>query len=154
MKGFKGFDEGLKCKNFQYEEGKKYKHDGAVELCKEGFHFCENPFDVLDYYDLTTSEFAEIEALGEIKKDASKSVTNHIKIVKKIVLKDFITSAIDFLNVICKIRNSGNFAKIASSGDAAQLASSGYAAQLASSGDAAQLASSGDAAKLASSGDA
>ena len=50
MKGFKGFDNNLTCRNFKYEIGKEYEHKGTTSLCQSGFHFCENPMDVLGYY--------------------------------------------------------------------------------------------------------
>ena len=158
MKGYKGFDKGLKCKGFQYEVGKTFKHDGEIKLCNSGFHFCESPFDVFDYYDICESEFAEIEAVGDIKKDTSKSVTNHIKVVKKIALKEFIEAGIDYIRTVCKSgdratnASSGDFATNASSGDYAKNASSGDGATNASSGNGATNASSGDGATNASSG--
>lgn len=45
MKAYKGFNRKLKCKGFQYEVGKEYEEPEA-ELCKCGFHACENPLDV------------------------------------------------------------------------------------------------------------
>lgn len=69
MKGYKGFDKDFKCRGFQYEEGKTYEEDEAI-ICKKGFHFCENPLDVLDYYSLIDNEgnmnqFAEVESLDD-----------------------------------------------------------------------------------------
>lgn len=49
MKAYKGFDENLKCKDFQYEIGKTYEEPTA-ELCEKGFHACEYPLDVFEYY--------------------------------------------------------------------------------------------------------
>ena len=164
IKGFKGFDKDMKCQGFQYEPGKEFKHEGEVGLCQSGFHFCESPLDVLDFYPLLDDKcepnvFAEIEASGEIKKDEKKSVTGTIKIGAKLTFPEFVNKAISFIMDACKIKDSaklassGSSAQLASSGDSAQLASSGYSAKLASSGYSAKLASSGDSAQLASSGD-
>jgi hypothetical protein len=171
IKGYKGFQKGLICRDKQYQIGKEYKHKGELKLCESGFHFCENPLDVLEYYDLVGSEFAKVEATGKVEKDEEKSVTDKIKIKTKLDLGMFIKASVDFLFEKCKVEetggekiqankedsaklaSSGYYAQLASSGDYAQLASSGYSAQLASSGYSAQLASSGGSARLASSGD-
>lgn len=77
MKGYKGFNPGLVCKDKQYQENTVFEEPEA-EICKKGMHFCENPFDVLDYYDLVRvdgrfNDFAEVEALyekiGKTKQD-------------------------------------------------------------------------------------
>ena len=49
MKAYKGFDENLKCRDFQYEIGKTYE-EPTSELCEKGFHACEYPLDVFEYY--------------------------------------------------------------------------------------------------------
>ncbi|MEK8206746.1 hypothetical protein NST41_14225 [Paenibacillus sp. FSL L8-0696] len=160
-KGFKAFDKGLVCRGFQYEEGKAFEMEGRIEPCNRGFHFCENPLDVLEYYPLINrdgevTEFAEVEAVGDLKTDGNKSVTNKLRIGAKLGLPGFIKASVDFLWEKCSSSptesDSGFNARLASSGDSAQLASSGRYARLASSGDSARLASSGDSAQLASSG--
>src|SRR3990167_8786012 len=84
IKGYKAFNKGLTCQEFKYEVGKKYIHEGDIELCKKGFHFCENPLDTLDYYDLCESEFAEIETDGKLGVPIPK---------KRIVKEQFIIIA-------------------------------------------------------------
>ena len=49
MKAFKGFDKDLKCRGFQFEEGKTYEEKTA-DLCNSGFHACEAPIDVFKFY--------------------------------------------------------------------------------------------------------
>ena len=63
MKGYKGFDKDLKCRDLQYEVGKEAAVDGDIELCKRGIHFCENPHDVFSYYAPgDNNRFAVVEA--------------------------------------------------------------------------------------------
>ena len=158
MKGYKGFNKDMTCKGKQYAENTVFEEDKA-EICLSGMHFCENPLDVLDYYPLIDdncdmNEFAEVEALDEVKTgDNKKYCTKKLKIGAKLSPSAFIKAAIDFVFEKSEEVNESNSAKLASSGYSAQLASSGDYAKLASSGDFAQLASSGDFAQLASSGD-
>ena len=155
MKGYKAFDKDMKCRGFQYEVGKEYGEPEA-EICEKGFHFCENPLDVLSYYDLCESTFAEVEATGKtVGHDGnSKHATTKIKIKAKLDLAGFVKASVDFLLQKTKTpKGSGYDAKLASSGYDAKLASSGYYAQLASSGDSAKLASSGYDAQLELNGE-
>jgi len=155
MKGYKGFNKNLTCLGFQYEEGQTYKHEGNIELCDSGFHFCQNPFDVLDFYNLCDSEFTEVEASGEIKSNNQKTVTNEIKIGFRLGLKGFIDAAFSFLWNQCKTEqiSSGGFSDLAASGGFSKLAASGYSSKLAASGGFSDLAASGYSSKLAASGD-
>ena len=146
---------------------KKIQHmkNRGDRICDKGvMHYCENPFDVLNYYPLVDSkgrisEFAEVEALGKVYHKEDKSATNKLYIGAKLGLKGFIKACIDFINEKTKITDnakigsSGDYAQIGSSGDDAQIGSSGYNAQIGSSGNNAKIGSSGDYAKIGSSGD-
>ena len=141
IKGYKAFNKDMTCRGFQYEENKEYEMEGKPECCENGFHFCENPLDTLNYYNLCDSTFAEVEAIGDINRpkkedrEDSKIATNKIKIGAKLDLTGFIKASIDFLWEKCKIKDKEQDADIqASSGDNSQLASSGDYSQLASSG--------------------
>ena len=172
MKGYKGFEPGLICRGKQYAENTVFEEEEA-EICSYGMHFCENPFDVLDYYGFTNdngdfNEFAEVEALEEVKTDDNrKFCTKKLKVGAKLSISKFINACVDFAiektstciadNKIssgnyAQIGSSGNFAKIGSSGDSAKIGSSGDFAQIGSSGDSAQIGSSGNLAKIGSSG--
>ena len=164
MKGYKGFNPGLICKDKQYQENTVFEEPEA-KICEKGMHFCENPFDVLNYYDLirsdgTPNEFAEVEALDEPKTDdKEKFCSRKLKIGVKLGLSGFIKACVDFVleKTIAETPSenvdSGYSARIGSSGYSAQIGSSGYYAQIGSSGDSARIGSSGDSARIGSSGD-
>lgn len=62
IKGFKGFDKDLKCRDKQYAIGKEEVEDVA-HLCDRGLHFCENPHDIFNYYAAgKNNRFCEVEA--------------------------------------------------------------------------------------------
>ena len=167
-KGYKAFDPGLICRGKQYTENTTFEESGNVAACKEGMmHYCQNPFDCLNHYDLVNSDgkfsdFAEVEALGDIKRDGTKSATNKIHIGAKLGLKGFIKAAVDFtiektsfekLELNTKtLEDLLDSAQIGSSGDYAKIGSSGYYAQVGSSGNYAQIGSSGDYAQIRSTG--
>ena len=167
IKGYKGFDKDMKCRGFQYEVGKDYEEPKAV-ICESGFHFCENPFDILSYYDLCDTEFAEVEAVGKTvgHNEDSKHSTTKIKIIAKLNFAGFVKASVEFLLKTTKLSKktaasgdssqlaaSGYSSKLAASGYYSKLAASGYHSKLAASGDSSQLAASGDHSKLAASGD-
>ena len=132
----------------QYKTNKTFEMDRDPECCENGFHFCENPLDTLNYYDLCDSRFAKVESLGKVDKridsDDTKIATNKIKIGAELDLKGFIKASFEFLWNKCKPSNREvDEDKLASSGYNSQLASSGYNSQLASSGYNSKLASSG-----------
>lgn len=147
VKGYKAFNKGMICRGKQYEENTTYEENGN-EICEAGvMHFCENPFDVLNYYPLVDengdiSDFADVEAIGDIYKEKNKAATNKLHIGVKLGLKGFIKACVDF--TIEKVRvesgkdnetdSSGDSAKIGSSGDFAKIGSSGYSAKITSEG--------------------
>jgi hypothetical protein len=169
MKGYKAFHKGLICKDKQYKENTVFEEKEAIP-CVTGMHFCENPMDVLTYYPLIDdegefSDFAEVEALDEVKTDNDKKFcTTRLKIGAKLSFAGFINACVDFIlektryepdecdEDYAQIGSSGYSAQIGSSGYSAKIGSSGYSAKIGSSGDYAQIGSSGYSAKIGSSG--
>ena len=96
-KGFKGFDKDLKCRGFQYEVGKEYEQKGEIRCCKNGFHFCENPFDALDYYNPATSRYCKVEGDGEIDRGINKVAASHIYIGDELNWHSFINACVKFI---------------------------------------------------------
>ena len=107
VKGFKGFNEDLTCRGFQYEIGKTYKHNGEVELCSSGFHFCRKLKDVHNFYNLKTSRICEIVADGKIIDDDKKSVCSRMRIVRE-VSREEIWSIINIGEKNTGLFNSGD----------------------------------------------
>jgi len=153
-KGVKAFKKGLICKDYQFKENEIFGTD-KVKVCEKGFHYCENPLDVLDYYDLCDSEFAEVEDMGVTQVEGNKSATNKIKIGAKLDLKGFIKLAFDFLFDKVKVTGnieSGNYSKVATSGHSSQVATLGHYSQVATSGDSSKVATLGHYSQVATSG--
>ena len=163
IKSYKGFDKNLRCRGFQYKIGGIYEMDGKIKMCNRGFHACESPFDVFDYYTMIDSRFCEVEQDGNISKEdrGTKICSSKIKIKAELKLADMINLGVEWLKEITspekiktsiKDNSSGYGAQIGSSGNGAQIGSSGYGAQIGSSGNGAQIGSSGNGAQIGSSG--
>ena len=89
VSGWKVFNKELKCRDFQFEVGKRYKEEGEPVLCKYGFHFHLNRSDLFEYYDFNTeNRVCEIHAYGEIVSDEKKSCCNDIEIIRELSWND------------------------------------------------------------------
>ena len=120
----------------------------------------------MNYYSLVDengdiSDFADVEAVGDIYKREDKTATNKLHIGAELGLKGFIKACVDFTIEKTRVEpikdngtdnNNNNSAQIGSSGYSAQIGSSGYSAQIGSSGYSAKIGSSGDYAKITSEG--
>ena len=155
---YKGLDANFSCRGHQFEVGGTYKVDGEVVACGNGFHACENPFDVWSYYPIIGSDgevtrYAEVELSGSTDRDGDKIAAAEITIKAEMRLPDFIRAAVGRIIDFTKGEDqSGHSARIGSSGNCAQIGSSGYGAQIGSSGNDARIGSSGDDAQIGSSG--
>ncbi|HAS2166788.1 DUF7666 domain-containing protein [Salmonella enterica] len=97
---FKGFNKELKCRDFQFEIGKTFHHDGKVGACGSGFHACECPFDVFSYYSPADSRFAETISFGitDRKEDGDTKIASaSITIKAELTLPQFIQRGIEWI---------------------------------------------------------
>lgn len=155
-KGYKAFNPGMICNDKQYAENTDYEEVGG-KICEKGMmHYCVNPFDVLNFYDLVDesgkfSDFAEVNALDQpISGSDGKFATKKLHIGAKLSFAGFIKACIDYT----KEQTIVNMPKSdVTTGDCAQIGSSGHSTQIGSSGDYAKIGSSGKYAKIGSSGD-
>lgn len=134
---FKAFNADFTCNSFQYEVGKSYEHKGEVARCSSGFHACENPFDVLNYYPLVGSRFGTVEQSGALSRDDedSKIASEKITITAELTLPDFIKRAVGWLVERTKdAATTGDGANAATTGDYANATTTGYEANAATTG--------------------
>lgn len=101
IKGYKGFNPDLTCRDFQYEVGKEYQCDDAV-ICEEGFHFCENPLAVLEYYSPSDrfgiNRYCKVEGSGDFDLSGRDKVCcTDIKIKNEIGIEGLIEEGLDFI---------------------------------------------------------
>ena len=113
MKAFKGFTKDMKCRGFQFEEGKTYEVPEA-SLCEKIFYACEKPLDVFAYYDPANSVFHEVE-LEDVAPwhfDDSKVCAKKIKIGARLSIADLVKADVEY--TLSKIKeelastNTGN----------------------------------------------
>ncbi|EEB5806905.1 hypothetical protein GNU27_15825 [Salmonella enterica] len=97
---FKGFNKDLKCRDFQFEIGKTFHHEGKVEACGSGFHACECPFDVFSYYPPAESRYAETISFGVTDHEEegdTKIASSSITIKAELTLPQFIQRGIEWI---------------------------------------------------------
>ena len=92
IKGYKVFNSDWTCRGFQYKVGETYIHNGNIEMCGSGFHFCQKASDCFSYYQFNSNnKVAEIEAIGLVETSGNKSVTDKIVIVREIPWQELLT---------------------------------------------------------------
>ena len=128
IKGFKGFDKNLKCRNYQYEVGQDFEETGNIKACSNGFHFCENPADIFSYYPPSDSgnlnRYCEVEGTGKIDKDSddSKIACSKIHISAEIGIKGLINAWVKF--ILDKV--NWDDSKATNTGDQSAATNTGY----------------------------
>ena len=128
---YKGFSKDLKCRGFQYEVGKEYVHEGEVSACESGFHACENPFDVLEFYAPNElHRFCEVEGSGKEDKLDKKSSFEKIRIVAEIGLGGLIKAGVKFCLDRVKWSDgasaTGNYSGASATGNCSGASATGY----------------------------
>ena len=138
---YKGFDQDLKCRGFQFEIGKTYKHKGEVSVCNSGFHACENPLAVFEHYP-PTSRFAIVKCAGKISKDIKdkKIACGELTVEAEIRLPELISEAVKWINsrVVLenkKISNTGDQSVVSNTDDGSVVSNTGLQSVASNTGD-------------------
>jgi PPE-repeat protein len=98
IRGYKVFNPDMTCRSFKFEVGKEYKHNGEIEICKKGFHFCVKASHCFSYYDFNSeNKVCEVEAVGQVltHQDDSKICTDHIRIIRELTWQEVLQVAND-----------------------------------------------------------
>ena len=136
---FKGFDKDFQCRGFQFEVGKTYEHDGKVEACESGFHACEHPLHVWQYYKPSASRFARVTLGGKTSRHSgdTKIAAARITIDAEISISDLTAAAVKWVFSRAKwkegsVAKEANEGATASGDSGAATASGDYGAATAS----------------------
>lgn len=91
---YKGFNNDLSCRCHQFKIGKVNKLDNnePIGICKNGFHFCDNPLSVFNYYEGIENKdivIYKVKPSGEIiQGDDHKHVCSEIELLESVTFKD------------------------------------------------------------------
>ena len=134
LKVFKGTDKDMKCRGMQYEIGRTEKSDGAIRCGNKGFHSCEAPFDVLQYYPMRDgNRYFVAEAGGEIDRtgaEDSKLASSELTLKAEIGFKDLVKAQFEFTRKKAESGTAGGDSSNLAGGDSSNLAG-GYSSNLA-----------------------
>jgi hypothetical protein len=131
---YKGFDKDLKCRGFQYEVGKDYEQEGKIKCCENGFHACEFPLDVFEYYAPgENGRYCTVTQSGVTDKEEgdSKVASSKIHIETEIGLDGIIKAGVKF--ILDKVNwknqkesNTGDYSAATNTGDYSAATNTGY----------------------------
>ena len=134
---YKGFDKELKCRGFQYEVGEEYG-TGEAAACKTGFHACEMPLAVLNYYPPTTSRYCLVEQSGEMDHAGDKTASTKLKVCAEIGIPGLVKAQTEWVRERLKTEKcaSGDVSVVSESGCQSVASASGYQSVASNSGKA------------------
>ena len=162
IKGYKGFDKDLKCRDFQYEVGKEYSTDKAV-ACNTGFHYCENPMDVLGFYAPcgdtgNPNRFCEVEGSGDFDtSNDDKLCCTRLKVSAEIGLQGLIKAGVKFILDRVKWNdnkqfNTGYRSAATNTGDCSAATNTGYRSAATNTGYCSAATNTGDCSAATNTG--
>ncbi|MGI0853602.1 DUF7666 domain-containing protein [Pseudomonas aeruginosa] len=166
MTAYKGFKQDLTCRDYQFEIGGTYKHEGEVEACSSGFHSCEYPLDVFGYYAPGESRFAIVKASGQLSRhdDDSKIASATLVVEAEISMPTMISRALDW--IMSKVdksveqtvvgetaSNTGNRSAASNTGDYSAASNTGDYSAASNTGDYSAASNTGDYSAASNTGD-
>ena len=154
---YKAMDKSMMCRGKQYEVGKTY-HEDRADCCHAGMHACENPFDVLHYYQLKDSpRFFEVECGGNVDKSGndSKLACTDLTVKGEVNFAGLVKATVNAVFNRVKGKkpfSSGDYSTAGSSGNYSTAGTSGYGSTAGTSGYSSTAGTSGDCSTAGTSG--
>ena len=158
---YKGFDKDLKCRGFAYEIGKDYKQDGNIKCCNNGFHACEFPLDIFNYYAPGgNSRYCTVTQSGVTDKKGgdSKVASSKIHIETEIGLDGIIKAGVKF--ILDKVNwknqkesNTGDYSAATNTGDCSAATNTGDSSAATNTGYKSAATNTGDRSVATNTGD-
>ena len=161
IKTYKGTDQNMRCHGgYQYELGKTATDTDAIRCGYHGFHSCEAPLDVLQYFPLRDgNRYFEAEAGGKIDRtgaDDSKLASSELTLKAEIGIPGLMKAQMAYVKRACDSASeqtaSGPSGNAAASGPRGNAAASGPRGNAAASGHSGNAAASGYGGNAAASG--
>ena len=108
---YKGFNPDFTCRGLKYEVGGVYTCDDNIKACEKGFHACEEPFAVLNYYPFVNGEcklnrYAEVKQGGCCDKDRGKTASQKIEIKAELNIAGLVKAQVHYVQ--SKIKKSSD----------------------------------------------
>ena len=102
MSNYKGFNHDFTCRGFKYKVGGVYTCNENVKACEKGFHACEEPFAVLNYYPFVNEKcelnrYAEVEQSGVCDKNEEKIASQKLKIKAELNIAGLVKAQVQYV---------------------------------------------------------
>ena len=164
----KGFDKNLCCRDYQFEVGKTYTHDGVVKACESGFHAVEYGIDAFSYYAPADSRYCVVEQYGDMERHSgdTKIASASITIKAEIKIPQLVQQSIDWITshlTSTKIEsntgyrsaatNTGNQSAATNTGDQSAATNTGYRSAATNTGDRSAATNTGYRSAATNTGD-
>ena len=149
---YKGFDKDMKCRGFQFEEGKTYETDEA-KLCEKGFHACECPLDVFNYYaplddKCNIQKFHEVtlEGVSPERKEDSKVCAKKITVGAELNFFGLAKAHVEWVKAQSgnERAETGNYSAASNTGDCSAATNTGNYSAATNTGNYSAASNTGD----------
>ena len=90
MVGYKALNADMTSRygDMTYELDKWYQIEGKLEMCENGFHFCNTLEETFAFYPLKGSRFFRVETKGKAITSSEKNVAEKIRLVEEVQITD------------------------------------------------------------------